>query len=263
MAEKKAKLWFDKDLATLLAEKIQLNYKRFDSKSFISAVDEGVGELELKARVELIADNLRINLPKDYPKALSIIEQSLGEENPNETGMFSEFYWAMPFATFIEKYGLDHLDESLNAIAEVTKRNTGEYAIRPYLEQHSKKTFKQIHKWSKAKNFHLRRLASEGSRPRLPWARKLNIVIEQPELSLSILETLKDDPIKYVQKSVANHLNDMLKDNYDIAMQTLKDWQKDSTDLPDRQWIIKHALRQQRKKENPDALALLAKMQKT
>ena len=261
MERKKVKLWFDKELAELLVEKIKPNYKKFDSKNFVQAVDAGVHNLEIKARVELIADILRENLPSDYPQAVEILVNSLGEENPNETGMFTDFYWAMPFATFVEKYGLDDLDSSLTAIGEITKRNTGEYAIRPYLEQHPKKTFKQMQKWTKAKNFHLRRLATEGSRPRLPWAKKLDIVIEQPELSLNILEVLKDDPIKYVQKSVANHLNDMLKDNYDLAMKTLSDWQKGSKSSPERQWIIKHALRQQKKKANPDALKLLQKLQ--
>lgn len=256
MAYKKAKLWFDKDLARLLAEKIEPHYAPFDSVAFIKNVDEGVGDLELKARVELIADALRKQLPEDYKKATAIILKSLGEENSNETGMFTDFYWVMPFATFVEKYGLDDLETSLNAIAEITKRNTGEFAIRPFLEAYPEKTFGQMLEWSQNDNFHLRRLASEGTRPRLPWAKKLDSVIENPSLTLPILEILKDDPVKFVQKSVANHLNDILKDNYDDALATLQRWAQGAT--KERKWIIKHALRKELKKDNPEARVLIS-----
>ena len=260
MAHKKAKLWFDEDLAQLLADKLEPHYPSFDSKDFVRAVGEGVADLELKARAEFIADNLREQLPDDYKEAVNILVKSLGSENPNETGMFTEFYWVMPYATFVEKYGLDDLETSLRAIAEITKRNTGEFAIRPFLEQYSDKTFEQMLRWSQDENFHLRRLASEGTRPRLPWAKKLDSVIENPSLTIPILENLKDDPVKFVQKSVANHLNDMLKDNYDDAMSVLKRWSQDAS--KDRKWLIKHALRKELKKKNPEALALLETLEK-
>ena len=256
MAYKKAKLWFDKDLAQLLAAKLKPLYPSFDSSEFVTDIEKGVDELELKARVEFIADKLREQLPENYKKAARIIVESLGEENPNETGMFTEFYWAMPFATFVEKYGLEDLETSLNAIAELTKRNTGEFAIRPYLESYPDETFKQMLEWSGDDNFHLRRLASEGTRPRLPWAKKLDSVIADPSLTLPILETLKDDSVKFVQTSVANHINDMLKDNNEIAIALLKRWRKDAG--KERKWIIKHALRKELKKGNPEAKKLVA-----
>ena len=131
MAYKKAKLWFDKGLALLLADKLKPHYKSFDKASFIEAVDEGAENLELKARVEFIADALCEQLPEEYKEAVGIIVRSLGPENPHETGMFTDFYWVMPFATLVEKYGLEDLATSLNAIAEITKCNTGEFAIRP------------------------------------------------------------------------------------------------------------------------------------
>lgn len=256
MAEKKAKLWFDEALAESLAKKISAHYKSFESKAFVQEVAEGVTPLELKARLDLFATSLREHLPDDYKKAVEIILYCLGEENSDETGMFTEYYWVMPFATFVEKHGLDDLETSLPAIAEITKRNTGEFAIRPYLERYPEKTFKQMLEWSTDDNFHLRRLATEGTRPRLPWAKKLDSVIEDPELALPILENLKDDPVKFVQKSVANHINDMLKDNYDDAIALLKRWKKGAG--KERSWIIKHALRKELKKGNPEAKKLIA-----
>ena len=255
MAERKAKDWFDKDLAHLLANKLTPLYADFDTETFVEQIDKGVGKLEIKARLAFIAKRLKTQLPDNYPEAAAILVQSLGEENPSETGMFTNFYWVMPYATFVELYGLDHLDASLEAIAEITKRNTGEFAIRPYLETFPDETFSRMLEWSQDDNFHLRRLASEGSRPRLPWAKKLNVVVENPDLALPILENLKDDPIKFVQKSVANHINDMLKDNYDLAMNLLKTWHKDAG--KERRWIIKHALRKELKKGNPEAEALI------
>ena len=115
----------------------------------------------------------------------------LGPENENETGMFKEYYWLMPVALFVEKYGLDDFDTSINAISEITKRNTGEYAIRPFIRKYPKETLKIMKKWSKDKNVHLRRLASEGCRPRLPWSQKLDEFIDDPGPILPILENLK------------------------------------------------------------------------
>ena len=230
-------------------------YAQFDKTSFVKDIAQGVDALELKARLDLFSDCLQKYLPDDYDRAIQIMLACLGEENLEETGMFTEFYWLMPFATFVEKHGLNDLELSLQAIAEITKRNTGEFAIRPYLERYPDEAFKQMLEWSTDENFHLRRLASEGSRPRLPWAKKLDAVIENPELSLPILENLKDDSVKFVQKSVANHINDMLKDNYGFAMELLNDWAKEAT--KERKWIIKHALRKERKNANPEALRLL------
>ena len=165
---KKAKLWFDKQLAQRLADKLEPHYTPFDRTRFVEAVEEGVDGLELKARVAFIADSLREHLPDDYEKAVAILVKSLGPENPNETGMFTDFYWVMPYAAFVETYGLENLEASLSAIAEITKRNTGEFAIRPFLERCPDEAFGRTLEWSRSDNFHLRRLASEGTRPRLP-----------------------------------------------------------------------------------------------
>lgn len=256
MAEfKQLKFYYDKELAELLSEKIKPIYSKFDSKSFIKKVSKEVKGLELKARVEVITDTLKEHLPKNYKSAVKILLKILGPENENETGMFKEYYWLMPVALYVEKYGLDDFDTSINAIFEITKRNTGEYAIRPFIRKYPEETLKIMKKWSKDKNVHLRRLASEGCRPRLPWSQKLDEFIDDPTPILPILETLNEDKSLFVKKSVANSMNDILKDNYDIGIKVLKNWSKTSN--PDTKWIIKHALRNEIKKENPEAIKLI------
>lgn len=242
MTYKKLKYWFDKDLAAELAGKIRTLYHPFNTTDFVQAVDTGVQELELKDRVETIADELFFYLGEDYETGLSILSQILGPENEEETGMFTNFYWVMPIAKYVEKYGLGHFKISMTALEEITKRNTSEYAIRPYLEQHTAKTLQRMMQWSTDNNFHLRRLASEGGRPRLPWATKLDMFIEDPSPLLPILENLKDDPSKYVQTSVANCINDILKDNPAIGRRLIEQWKKGKSSK-ERRWIIKHALR--------------------
>jgi len=258
MAYKQLKLWFDADLARLLATKITPAEPRFNTKSFISTVAENVDELELKDRVELIADALEDHLPGAYPEQIAVLFENIGPPNPNETGMFKEFYWLMPVAKFVEKYGLDHYDESVNAMAEITQRSTAEYTIRPYLERYPQRMLKQMLAWAKSDSFHLRRLASEGGRPKLPWAPKLQQFVDDPRPLFPILTLLRDDPKKFVQKSVANCLNDIFKDNEEAGRELIESW------LPatgkERKWIIKHALRNQLKAEKAWAEDVVANL---
>ncbi|MEE9193054.1 MAG: DNA alkylation repair protein [Thermodesulfobacteriota bacterium] len=160
---KQLKFYYGKELAELLAEKIKPVNPKFDSKSFIKTVSKEVKDLELKERVEVITDALREFLPKNYKSAAKILLKILGPENENETGMFKEYYWLMPVAFFVEKFGLDDFETSINAISEITKRNTGEYAIRPFIRKYPKETLRIMKKWSKDKNVHMRRLASEAA----------------------------------------------------------------------------------------------------
>ena len=243
MAYKQLKLWFDKELAELLSDKILGINPEFNSRDFIKNVDTKVKDLELKDRVEVIADELHEFLRKDYKENVSLLLSILGPENDQETGMFSNFYWVMPIAKYIEKYGQDDFELSMQAIEEITKRNTGEYTIRPFIETYPGQAMKQMLVWSEHGNPHVRRLSSEGGRPRLPWAPKLQQFIDDPSPLIPILENLKDDTSKYVQKSVANCLNDILKDNPEIGKQVIIKWSEDYSS--ERKWIIQHALRNQ------------------
>ena len=258
MAYKQLKLWFDKELAIMLADKILTIKSDFDANSFISSIDKKVHTLELKDRVELFADELFDLLGKDYQNSIKVLLQILGPENEKETGMFKEFYWIMPIAKLVEKYGLNDFELSMQAIEEITKRNTGEYTIRPYLENETDKTLSQMKLWSKSENRHVRRLASEGVRPRLPWAKKLTIFVENPKVIIPILDNLKDDTSKYVQKSVANCINDILKDNIEIGKELIEDWNS-ATIGKERKWIIKHALRNLLKANDAWALKMVGK----
>lgn len=247
MAFKKLKYWFDTNLADFLSEKILKVYPDFDNKIFCKNVTKKIEPLELKDRVEVFCDELHFCLKGDYKNNIKILIKILGPENDKETGMFKEFYWIMPIAKYVEKYGANDFEISLKAIEEITKRNTGEYAIRPYLEIYPEETLKRMLKWSTNKNKHIRRLASEGVRPRLPWAKKMQQFIDCPEKIIPILENLKNDASKYVQNSVANCLNDILKDNETIGREVIKNWIQKPT--KQRKWIVMHAIRNFRKKE--------------
>jgi 3-methyladenine DNA glycosylase AlkC len=233
--------WFGANLAELLADKIRTVNRKFDKARYIARIKKECNDLGYSKRIELHADVLRELLPPSYSEAVKILISILGEENPHENGMFTNFYWIMPIGKFIEKYGLEDYDVSIHAIEEITKRNTGEYAIRPFLKLYPQKTVKIMQKWSRSRNFHIRRLASEGSRPKLPWSTKLDVFIDNPEPVFQILKILIEDDVKFVQKSVANNLTDYLKVNQTAAVGFLKDFIK--SDNKNTQWIIKHATR--------------------
>lgn len=232
---------FGESLATLLADKISDVYTNFQARAFCASVRKEVIGKRYTERVEIIADNLKKYLPPNYADALAVLSQILGPENKNETGMFSYYYWLMPVGKFIEKYGLDNFNLSVKAIEEVTKRNTGEYAIRPFAQRYPTQVLTISAKWAKSGNFHLRRLASEGLRPKLPWAPKLNIWNTNPKPVFQILESLKEDPIRFVKKSVANHVRDWLKVNPSEAKKLVQRWAK--SDNEHTKWILRHAQR--------------------
>ncbi len=230
---------FGENLAVLLGKKISTVYKKFDSKGFVRDTKKNVVSKSYTQRIEVIADLLRQYLPEKYPEALTILMQIIGPENEEETGMFTNFYWLMPVGKFVEKYGLDNFALSMKAIEEITKRNTGEYAIRPYARKYPEKTIAACIKWAKSKNFHLRRLASEGLRPKLPWAPKLDVWNENPKPVFTILELLKEDEVKFVKKSVANHVRDWVKVNRKEAKKLITSWAKSTNEHT--KWILKHA----------------------
>lgn len=232
---------FGEKLALLLSQKLVVVYKQFNTKEFVRSVKKEVVGKSYKERVEILADLLKKFLPEKYTDALAILMQILGPENEEETGMFTNFYWLLPVGKFIEKYGLNDFNVSIKAIGELTKRNTGEYAIRPFARKYPEKTVAMCKKWAKSKNFHLRRLASEGLRPKLPWATKLDIWNENLKPIFEILELLKEDDIKFVKKSVANHVRDWIKVNPKEAQKIIHRWSTSKNEHT--KWILKHAQR--------------------
>lgn len=232
---------FGANLAQILSEKIGLVYPAFDSDNFIKDTDRETAGKTYTQRVVVIAELLKRHLPENYEESLDILMQILDEENPSQTGMFTNFYWILPVGKFVELFGLEHFDLSINAIAEITKRNTGEYAIRPYIRKYPEKTLQVMKTWAVSDNFHLRRLASEGLRPKLPWATKLDTFNDNPQPVLEILELLKEDDILFVKKSVANHLTDWIKVNPKAVMPMIE--RLKLSDNKHTQWIVRRATR--------------------
>ncbi len=233
--------YFAENLAEILSVKIAGVYPEFPSSDYIGVIKNKCIGLSYTQRVELHADELRNALPANFKDAVEILVSVLGPENTEETGMFKYFYWILPIGKFVEKYGLADFDISIKAIEEITKRNTGEYAIRPYIRKYPERTLEILHAWALSENFHLRRLASEGLRPKLPWASKLDTYVENPEPVFAILEILKEDERKFVQKSVANHLTDYIKVNPEPTWTLINRWKKSAN--KNTQWIIRRATR--------------------
>ncbi|WP_208589578.1 DNA alkylation repair protein [Gracilibacillus suaedae] len=252
------KYYFDQELALRLAELIHPIYPNFNHKVFIELVTREVANKELKARVEVFADALQQNLPSDYPEAIAILLKILGPENKTEKGMFTNGYFLMPVAYFVEKYGLAYFDLSFYAIYEITKRHTAEYTIRPYLIADIDHSMNYLQDWITDPNPHVRRLVSEGTRPRLPWAKKMPPLKNNLENNLSLLKSLLHDTSPYVQKSVANHLNDLTKESPEQVLIWLHHLMKANHHVNRK--IIKNGLRTLVKSEHEHALELLRKV---
>ncbi|VHR93860.1 DNA alkylation repair protein [Clostridioides difficile] len=228
-----------------VAVAIQSVYNSFKVDEFIkSTMDETWNNLELKARCRKISMSLGMYLPEDYKEALSILEKSV-------TG----FYFAFFFPDFVEVYGQDEInwDLSISALERNTEYWSSEFAVRAFIIKDEERMMAQMRKWSKHKSEHVRRLASEGCRPQLPWGQAISKFKKDPTPVLPILEQLKTDTSTYVQKSVANNLNDISKTHPDLVISIAKDWygKNKSTN-----WIVKHGCRTLLKKGNRDVLAL-------
>lgn len=204
---------------------------------------------ELKARVRRISHSLHSSLNLAYPDAIKVLLPV--------SGHFSGLQ-GFVFADYVEVYGLDDPHTSFQALAHFTCFSTAEFAIRPFFQRYPELTLAQMTLWAGSDNLHLRRLASEGSRPRLPWGMALKTYKKDPTPLLPILEQLKTDAEPYVQRSVANHLNDISKDHPELVLDIAQSWfgQHAITD-----WIIKHALRGLLKQAHPRALALFGLQQ--
>jgi 3-methyladenine DNA glycosylase AlkC len=191
--------------------------------------------------------------------AIKIILDSFRSKSPliyqNDEMKGAEVFYYMPHGGYVAKYGLDYYDESMQALLEITKRFTAEFSIRPFIQKYPEKIFPQLMQWTEHENQHVRRLVSEGTRPRLPWASWLKEVQQDPLQVLKLLDKLKEDPELYVRRSVANNLNDIAKDHPDTVVELLESWKKIAN--PKTQWIIKHAMRSLVKTGHHGALNLL------
>lgn len=239
--------YFQRPFFERLIREIVIQYTEFQQDDFYSKLfDEHWDEKPLKEMMMHSALVLRECLPEDYLQTLKILE--------NICPKFGDFD-AMIFPDVVRQFGLDHFDESMEALELFTQYSTAEFAIRPYIIEHEERTMMQMLLWSTHANEHVRRLSSEGCRPRLPWAMSLPVFKKNPSLILPILENLKSDDSLYVRKSVANNWNDITKDNPGVVIETFNKWKGEASE--DTQWIMKHALRGLLKAGNADALSLM------
>jgi 3-methyladenine DNA glycosylase AlkC len=234
---------FNKEFYTQLASEIKKIYRKFDDKSFLKEVSLKFPELELNQRLRLTSETLKKYLPANYKEAVEIQKTII----PN----LKRGYTNLVFPDFVGLFGKEDLKYSLGALKYFTSFGSSEFAIREFLKSNFDFTLREMKKWAKDKDHHVRRLASEGSRPRLPWSFRLDKVLKDPSLTLPILDMLKDDEELYVRKSVANHLNDFSKDHPELVLKIVKEW-KGKSERTD--WILKHACRTLLKKGDQNVL---------
>lgn len=247
---------FDIRVVHRLAQEIAAEWASFDASAFRADALDGFEVMELMARGRHLALTLHRHLPPVYDEAVSILLKTLPVRVEPEGGMAS-FYF-LPHTEFIRIYGSERharFATSMRALHALTQRFTAEFAIRPFLAKYPHETLAQLRQWTGDSSEHGRRLVSEGTRPRLPWAPRLTVFDDNPEPVLALLETLKDDPSAYVRRSVANHLNDIGKQHPAQLLAVAHAWFSDAS--AERRALVQHALRMLVKQGNSDALSIL------
>ncbi len=230
-----------------LAKEVEVAMPNVKRAALVKDLLNGNEGRELNARMRHASMTLRTHLPTDFRRAVKVLKD-LAPRMPKG-------YTALLYPDFVGQYG--HVDPgfSLDALKYFTSFGSSEFAVREYFRRDVKGTLKVMHSWAEDNNEHVRRLASEGSRPRLPWSFRLDAVLKDPKLTTPILERLRADDSLYVRKSVANHLNDFSKDHPAYMIDLLRRWDRKH---PHTAWIAKHASRTLIKAGDPAALALFA-----
>lgn len=243
---KKFKDYYNAETAQLIGNKIAELDSKFETDLFVSLIRKGIAGKEFLARQDVFVRAFEECLGKDYQSNIAVFTKILGPELETDTGMFTHGYWLWPIGRYVERNGDAHYKCSIDFIYELTKRFTGEFAIRPILAKHPKRTIATMTKWSTDKCVHVRRLASEGIRINLPWAKRSFVCLDYFDDYQKILSNLRHDQSKFVQKSVGNNLNDLYKHDPEKAMSIIKAWREDNPGKATL-WIIKHGLRSTRR----------------
>ncbi|MEZ6014390.1 MAG: DNA alkylation repair protein [Planctomycetota bacterium] len=233
--------------------------RHFDPARFEALALDGLERLELKARAEHIASALEATLPAEFARAAARIEAALAPPAPatadappalGDQGLAGWIVW--PLGEYVARRGLSEPTRALRVLHALTQRFTAEWALRPFLEAHPEETFATLRVWAGDPSAQVRRLVSEGSRPRLPWGRRLAGLVADPTPTLPLLAALQDDPSAYVRRSVANHLNDIAQDHPEVVAGWLE------AHLPDapaaRRALLRHASRSLIKRGDTRAL---------
>jgi 3-methyladenine DNA glycosylase AlkC len=239
------------DTVDTVAQHLARVHKGFDRAGFVAQAAAGLLGMEMKARAMHMATALVDHLPPRFEHAAALVEAALAPPNVgSELGSLQTDQahaagltgWVMwPLGEWVARQGLAHPERALQTLHALTQRLTAEFAIRPFIEAHPELVFKTLHRWCDDDSPHVRRLVSEGSRPRLPWGQRLKALVADPSPTLPLLHRLQDDPSDYVRRSVANHLNDIAKDHPELVV----DWvaQHLVGASPQRQALLRHASR--------------------
>ena len=240
--------YYNKNFLEKLSQEIKKHYQMLDEKAFINhCVQLPWDDLSLKERMKKISCAFNHYINGTFTYKVTILTKASVKFNG---------YTACVFPDFIEEFGLNHFTDSVKSLEKMTCYSTAEFAVRPFLEKYPNKMLKQMIKWSKHKNHHVRRLASEGCRPRLPWGKALVQFKQNPQPLLIILDKLKDDPSEYVRRSVANNLNDIGKDHPEILKSFVKANYKNVSLNCDK--MLKHASRNLLKNSDTDILQIFS-----
>lgn len=254
-AENKLRDVFNKDNIGDLANNIAKIWSDFQINGFLEFILPNLPALSFIQRSNLIRDALVEFLPKEFEKSAQILVKALKEEQPNYGVTDWHAFIIMPQCAYISLCGKEHFDISMNALYEMTKRFSAEGDLRTFLNIDFAATMKLLHKWCNDPSPHVKRLVSEGTRPRLPLGGRIKTFQENPKPLIELLDKLKNDESLYVRRSVANNINDIAKDNPDIAIETLKKWHKDAS--PELIWVIRHASRSLIKNGHPEIIKML------
>ena len=238
-----------------IAQALTAVITEFPKVSFTDAALDGLENLELKERVAHLIEVLSRFLPDEYPVAAEILQKVPDHWDYGDPDDSMRGFAAWPLIDYSAAYGMEHPEAALRTLKRLTSLFSAEMAIRPFVVEHYEQTMESLHRWSQDEDYHVRRLVSEGTRPRLPWAMRLSGFVEDPAPVLPLLEALKDDPEEYVRRSVANHLNDISKDHPAVTIDVCANWLTDAG--PERMRLIRHATRTLVKQGHPDVWALL------
>ena len=251
------------NLVRLITQSFAEVVPKFDGRSFEQTAMDGLEALELSQRARQIGLALAEQLPQSFSEACPLLLASFGPELTRTEGNGLAPFFYLPHSHVIMERGLVDFENGMRANYELTKRFSAEFSIRPFLTKYPDQSLKLLKSWTEDPNAHVRRLVSEGTRPRLPWAGRLREFQQNPQRMLPLLDLLKDDPELYVRRSVANHLADILKDHPDVIYETCEQWLKEVTKkstpaeiVKSRKWMIRHAVRLPAKKGVDRALEI-------
>jgi 3-methyladenine DNA glycosylase AlkC len=229
-----------------IATEMTAVYPAFNAKAFLKMANEGLAELSIMQRMARVSECLHAVLPLGYEESLDVLRALAPRLNSG--------FVSISLPNYVAMYGAHDFEQSMEALKFFTSFGSSEFAIRHFLRSDLERSLALMQVWSRDENEHVRRLASEGSRPRLPWSFRLEPIQADPTLAAAILDNLKADESLYVRKSVANHLNDITKDHPDWVLDLIEGW---SLENKHTAWIAKHALRSLIKQGNQRALAVI------